>query len=104
MISVPKYTTRDLFRRVLIETKRKKESLPVERAKLEDFHEGLSAQIMHIGPYSAEMPTIEKLHRHIDENGYRPEGKHHEIYMGDPRRTKPERLKTILRQPIKKIP
>lgn len=57
-------------------------------------------QIMHIGPYSEEPRTIAKMEAFAEENGYRKAGKHHEIYLGDPRRAKPERLKTILRQPV----
>src|SRR4051794_11685466 len=56
------------------------------------YAEGLVAQIMHIGPYAAEGPTIERLHRFIADHGYRCAGKHHEIYLGDPRKTAPERL------------
>jgi len=69
--------------------------------RFECFLEGLSAQIMHIGPYSAEGPTIEKLHAFIKKKGYELRGRHHEIYVSDPRRSKPERLKTIIRQPMK---
>jgi len=73
-----------------------------DEVKLESFHEGLCAQVMHVGPYSEEGPTVQLLHGFIDEGGYRPRGDHHEIYLGDPRRTKPENLKTILRQPVEK--
>ena len=69
--------------------------------RFERFEEGLSAQVMHIGPYSEERPTIEKLHAFIAEQGYEPSGKHHEIYLGDPRRAAPEKLKTIIRQPVR---
>jgi hypothetical protein len=65
--------------------------------------EGLSAQVMHIGPYAAEKPTIEKLHIYIKEHGYEFNGKHHEIYLGDPRRAALEKLKTVLRQPVKRV-
>jgi len=68
--------------------------------RFERFAEGKAAQIMHVGPYSAEGPTIERLHGFIAEQGYRLRGRHHEIYFGDPRRSAPEKLKTILRQPI----
>jgi len=64
------------------------------------FHEGLSVQIMHIGPYSAEGPIIERLHKFIREKGYGLRGKHHEIYLSDLRRSKPGKLRTIIRQPI----
>src|SRR5438309_762589 len=77
----------------------KKKDLPaLERVRLEWFEEGRCAQVMHIGPYSAEGPTIERLHAFIHERGYSFDGrhqKHHEIYMGDPRRAAPESLKTI---------
>jgi hypothetical protein len=68
--------------------------------RFEKFAEGKAAQIMHVGPYSAEGPTIESLHRFIAEQGYKLRGRHHEIYFGDPRRSAPEKLKTILRQPV----
>jgi hypothetical protein len=68
--------------------------------RLERFAEGLAAQIMHVGPYSAEGPTIARLHDFVEEQGYELRGRHHEIYLGDPRRTAPERLKTVLRHPV----
>ena len=74
----------------------------VDEVKLESFHEGLSAQVMHVGPYSEEGPTIQLLHDYITEQGYRMRGDHHEIYMNDPRRSKPEKLKTIIRHQIEK--
>jgi hypothetical protein len=72
--------------------------------RLESYHEGLSVQIMHIGSYDSEGPTLMKLHREfIPNNGYVEKGKHHEIYLGDPRRVAPEKLKTVLRQPVRKV-
>jgi hypothetical protein len=68
--------------------------------RFERWTEGLSAQVMHVGPYSEEAPTIEALHAFIEEQGYARRDKHHEIYLGDPRRTKPENLKTVIRQPV----
>lgn len=58
---------------------------------------------MHIGPYSAEAPKIKMLREFIRENGYTLKGKHHEIYLSDPRRSAPEKMKTIIRQPMKKL-
>ena len=55
---------------------------------------------MHIGPYAEEGPTIEKLHAFIEEQGHRLRDKHHEIYLSDPRRASPEKLRTVLRQPV----
>ena len=72
----------------------------VAGVRLERFAEGLAAQIMHVGPYSEEAPTIERLHAFVAEQGYELRGRHHEIYLGDPRRTAPERLKTVIRHPV----
>jgi hypothetical protein len=72
-------------------------------ARLEEFTEGTSAQILHIGPYATEAATIARLHAFIAEQGYRfdePDFHHHEIYLSDPRRAAPERLRTIIRQPV----
>ena len=62
---------------------------------------GPGRQIMHVGPYSEEAPTIERLHAFVEEQGYELHGRHHEIYLGDPRRTAPERLKTVIRHPVR---
>ncbi len=70
--------------------------------RIEGFEEGAVAQVLHVGPYSEERPTIERLHTGIAEAGYRPRGRHHELYLGDPRRSAPERLRTILRQPVER--
>jgi hypothetical protein len=65
------------------------------------FAEGRAAQILHVGPYTQERPTIENLHAFIAERGLEPRGKHHEIYLSDPNRTAAERLRTIIRQPVR---
>jgi len=62
--------------------------------------EGLSAQVMHIGPYADERPTIARLHEFIAAQGHAPRGKHHEIYLSDPRRAAPEKMRTVIRQPV----
>ena len=83
------------------ETAGRKKGLPaLPKLRFEVYNEGLSVQIMHIGPYADEGPTIARLHAFIKEQGYRPAGKHHEIYLSDPRRTAPEKLKTVIRQPV----
>jgi hypothetical protein len=83
------------------ETATRKKGLPaIERVRLERFTEGRAAQVLHRGPYSAEGPTIAGLHRFVAEQGLVLAGKHHEIYLGDPRRTAPEKLRTIIRQPV----
>jgi hypothetical protein len=68
--------------------------------RLERFAEGRVAQILHVGPFSDEPATIERLHAFIRERGLRLAGRHHEIYLSDLRRTSPERLRTVLRQPV----
>jgi len=79
---------------------REKRGTKVDKVKLESFHEGPCAEVLHVGPYSEEGPTIQLLHGFIEESGHRPRGDHHEIYLSDTRRAKPENLKTILRHPV----
>jgi hypothetical protein len=100
MIMQPDELTPALLEAVRAEAQRKKPNPALARVRLEIFQEGPSAQVMHVGPYSAEKPTIERLHAFIEDEGFRLRGKHHEIYMGDPRRSAPAKLKTIIRQPI----
>ncbi|MDA8074243.1 MAG: GyrI-like domain-containing protein [Actinomycetota bacterium] len=73
----------------------------LDRLRLERFAEGPATQVLHVGPYSAERPTVASLHEFIAEQGRELAGKHHEIYLGDPRRSAPEKLKTIIRQPMR---
>jgi hypothetical protein len=73
-------------------------------ARLENYNEGTSVQIMYFGPYADEGPTIAKMHQYAKDQGYILDGKHHEIYMSDVRKVAPEKNKTIIRQPILKIP
>ena len=103
MIMQPACVTAERVSRVCEELKHKKDLPALPKLRFEHFHEGLSVQIMHIGPYAAEKPTIDKIHAYIKEHGYTFNGKHHEIYLGDPRRAAPEKLKTIVRQPVKRI-
>jgi hypothetical protein len=100
MIPQPGELTEKDVGRFVAEARRKREIPGLDRLRVERCREGLSAQVMHVGPYAAEPLTIERLHAFIREQGYRPRGRHHEIYLGDPRRTAPERLRTIIRQPI----
>lgn len=73
----------------------------IDQLRVERWDEGLVAQIMHVGPYEAEAQTIEALHAAIDARGLKPRGSHHEIYISDPNRTPAERLKTVIRHPVK---
>jgi hypothetical protein len=103
MIMQPEFVTQELFEVALEDVRKKKDPPALDKTRLEAYAEGLSAQIMYIGPYSDEAPTIERLHAFIEAQGGRLRGKHHEIYLGDPRRTAPERLKTVIRQPMEKV-
>lgn len=101
MIMQPEFVTKDLVEKALEQAEKKKNPPALSKIRFESLHEGLSAQIMHIGPYSAEGPTIEKLHNFIRENGYEPRGKHHEIYLSDSRKSAPEKMRTVIRQSMK---
>ena len=79
---------------------RKKDLPGLARLEYIRWAEGRCAQLLHIGPYAAEAPSIASLHEAIAEAGYRPRGRHHEIYLGDPRRSAPEKLRTIIRHPV----
>ncbi len=103
MIMQPKYVANSLIDQAIVEVGRKKDLVALDKVRFESFREGLVAQVMHLGSYSDEAPTIERLHRYIEENGYQLAGKHHEIYLSDPQRSAPEKLKTIIRQPISKF-
>lgn len=100
MIMQPEYVKRTLVNEAVLQVEKKKRLPVLAKVRFDRFCEGLSAQIMHLGPYSAEGPTVERLHDFIRENHYNLRGKHHEIYLGDPRRGAPDKMKTIIRQPI----
>lgn len=103
MIMTPEWINRDIYRAALEEVARKKTLPGSEKIRLEDYFEGLSVQILHLGSYDDEGPVLARMHdQFIPENDFRMNGKHHEIYLSDSRRTEPEKLKTILRQPVKK--
>ena len=100
MIMQPEeYVTEELFEELRGEVYEKKGLPAIPKMRFEAFREGLSAQIMHLGPFSEEGPTIERVYRFIEELGGEPRDKHHEIYLSDFRRTKPEKLRTVIRQP-----
>ncbi|MHC4124195.1 MAG: GyrI-like domain-containing protein [Planctomycetota bacterium] len=101
MIMQPKWFTQSIYQQTKEALKKKKDPPALSKLRFETFREGKSIQIMHIGPYDTKSPAIEKLHAFIREQGYKLHGKHHEIYLSDPRRCQPKNLKTILRQPVK---
>ncbi len=103
MIMQPEMVTSEHMGQAMFELKRKKDPPALPKVRFERYDEGLSAQVMHVGPYAEERPTIERLHAFIEEQGCERSGKHHEIYLSDPRKAKPEKLRTILRQPIKRL-
>jgi hypothetical protein len=102
MIMQPEIVTSGLFFLAVAEAAKKKEIPALARLRFQTFQEGKAAQIMYFGPYAEEGPTIARLHKFIEESGYVRDGKHHEIYLGDPRRSAPEKLRTTIRQPMTK--
>lgn len=100
MIMQPDVVT-DAHVAAAIEASARKKDLPaLPKLRFEQFAEGLSAQIMYTGPFSEEEPTIRRIHDFIAETGHELRGKHHEIYLSDFRRVAPEKLKTVIRQPM----
>jgi hypothetical protein len=102
MIASPEKVLRSDFEKAVRKASDKKPDVNYGAVRMERWKEGRCAQILHIGPYAAEKPTIKRLHAFIEAEGYRPRGKHHEIYLGDPRRTAPAKLKTVVRQPVER--
>ncbi len=100
MMMQPEYVTTELFQEGVEQVKKKKDLSALPNIRFEAFHEGKAAQIMHIGPFSEEGPTVEKVHAFIEESGHKLSGKHHEIYLSDIRRADPAKWKTIVRQPM----
>lgn len=100
MMMVPDIISEEFFKRKRSELIKKKNPPLIDEARLERFHEGAVVQQMHIGPYDTEWQTVEPMHTFAEKLGYELTGKHHEIYIGDPRRSAPEKLRTIVRHPI----
>lgn len=102
MIMQPPPVTAEWVDKARAELARKRNPPALPRVRFEAYHEGLSVQILYVGAYADEGPTIARMHEFIRANGYVAQGKHHEIYLGDPGRTAPDKLKTVIRQPIRK--
>ena len=100
MIMQPEIVTHELFDVALQQVQKKKNLDALVKLRFITFTEGKAAQILHVGPFSDEGPTIDIIHSYIQNNGYKASGKHHEIYLSDITRTAPEKLKTIIRQPV----
>jgi hypothetical protein len=99
MIVQPEFVTRELVEEMRAEVAKKKNPPALAKVRFDTYAEGPSAQILYIGPYAAEGPTVTKVHEHIMQSGHKLRGKHHEIYLKDPRKSAPEKLQTIVRQP-----
>jgi hypothetical protein len=100
MIRQPSEVTPELAKEAIERVIEAKNPAAGDRIRFEVFDEGHSAQIMYRGPFADEGPTIQRLHAFIAEQGYALAGRHHEIYLTDPRRTAPERMRTLIRQPV----
>lgn len=111
MIRQPEFVTKEVFDRARGELAKKKPQLDTSKARLQTFHEGLCVQVMHTGPYDDEPKTLAQIDAFIKEKHYqnalsevRPDGtvrRHHEIYLGDPRKVEPSKRKTVLRTPVR---
>lgn len=101
LIRMPNFVTTKEFEKAKTEVIKKKGIEKINEIAFEKIAEGKCIQIMHIGPYSTEPNTIEQMKVFMKENGLVENGLHHEIYISDPRKTIPEKMKTILRQPVK---
>ncbi|MHB0866032.1 MAG: GyrI-like domain-containing protein [Thermoleophilia bacterium] len=101
MMVQPELVTAADVKAARIELKERKDPPALPHVKFKIFREGQAVQIMYVGSYADEGPTIKMLHQFAADKGLKLTGKHHEIYLGDPRRAAPDKLKTIIRQPVK---
>jgi hypothetical protein len=101
MIMQPECVTSDLVEQAIEQVKKKKNLSALPKIRFEAFLEGKASQVLHIGPFSEEGPTIQRVHSFIRDMKHKFYGKHHEIYLSDIRKAAPEKLKTIIRQPMK---
>lgn len=101
MIMQPEIVTKEHIKTAIEQVKKKKSLDALSKIEFASFQEGKCAQTLHIGPFKDEGPTIQKIHSFITENKSSLSGKHHEIYLSDIRKAKPENWKTIIRQPVK---
>jgi len=99
MIMQPEFVTRELINQVVQEVTQKKNPAAIAKLRFDSFTEGNCAQILHVGPFTEEGPTVARVHQFIDARGKRT-GKHHEIYLSDIRRANPSNWKTVIRQPF----
>ncbi len=102
MIMQPNHITQEMIEGAIETVTKKKGLAGLDKLRFEAYNEGMSAQILYVGPFDDEHPTIVKLHEFAESNGYQVDGKHHEIYLSDFRKVDPSKLKTIIRQPVMK--
>ncbi|HET8546743.1 MAG TPA: GyrI-like domain-containing protein [Bryobacteraceae bacterium] len=103
MIRQPDFVTRGMLKSAIEQVAERRGRTPaLARVRLATYKEGRAVQMLHVGPYSAEARTLERMRAFVTASGLEYAGKHHEIYLSDPRRTAPEKIRTILRQPVKK--
>lgn len=104
MIMQPDWITPAMFEAAVEQVRKAKNPPALPKLRLETCHEGLSVQILHIGSYDDEGPVLHRLHHEfIPEQGYEMRGKHHKVYLSDPRKVAPEKLRTVLRQPVRNV-
>jgi hypothetical protein len=103
MIALPEYVTAADFETAREKLEKKKNPLQLEKAKLETMEDGLAVQVLYIGSYSEEAATIAAMHHFAEEQGYRLRSRHREVYLSNPQRTSPDKLKTIIRHPLEKV-
>jgi hypothetical protein len=104
MIMQPAWITEAMFAAAVEQLRAKKDLTALPLVRFDTYSEGSSAQIMHRGSFDDEAPTLARLHHEwMPAHGYTFNGKHHEIYLSDPRKVSPDRLKTVLRQPIRSL-
>ncbi len=101
LIRMPEFVDTEMVEAARVEAFNKKGLELIKQINFETLTEGKCVQVMHIGPYATEPETIEKMQNFMNENNFNENGLHHEIYISDPRKAVPEKMKTILRQPIK---
>ncbi len=104
LVLTPPWITAEQAQAAMAEAGRKRSLAALPKLEVEEIEEGPCLQILHIGPYVDEGPTLRRLHReHLPQAGLEPTGLHHEIYLSDPRKTEPRKLRTILRQPVREV-
>ncbi|KAA3642713.1 MAG: hypothetical protein DWQ07_19485 [Chloroflexi bacterium] len=102
MIMTPEWITDGIFDEAVIAARESKDPVALDKVRMDHYQEGLSVQIMHVGSYDDEGPILARMQdEFMPANGFVENGKHHEIYLSDPRRVVPEKLKTVLRQPVR---